>query len=74
VIGGDSGGAPDAILPGETGYIVAGGDQAALAQRLVELLSDPRGAETMGEKGIAWVDREWRWDIVAGRLREVLAG
>lgn len=73
VVGGDSGGAPDAILPGETGYVVGGRDQAALAQRLVELLSDPRGAETMGEKGIAWVDREWRWDIVAGRLREVLA-
>jgi phosphatidyl-myo-inositol dimannoside synthase len=74
VIGGDSGGAPDAILPGETGYVIDGGDPAALAQRLVELLGDPRGAETMGEKGIAWVDREWRWDIVAGRLREVLAG
>jgi phosphatidyl-myo-inositol dimannoside synthase len=74
VIGGDSGGAPDAILPGETGYVVGGRDRAALAQRLVELLSDPHGAATMGEKGIAWVDREWRWDIVAHRLREILAG
>jgi phosphatidylinositol alpha-1,6-mannosyltransferase len=74
VIGGDSGGAPDAILAGETGYVVGGRDQAALAQRLVELLSDPRGASTMGEKGIAWVDREWRWDIVAHRLGEILAG
>jgi len=26
VIGGDSGGAPDAILPGETGYVVGGRD------------------------------------------------
>jgi phosphatidylinositol alpha-1,6-mannosyltransferase len=74
VIGGDSGGAPDAILPGETGYVVAGRDQAALTQRLLELLGDPHGAATMGEKGLAWVDREWRWDIVAGRLREILAG
>jgi len=73
VIGGDSGGAPDAILPGETGYVIDGRDQAVLVQRLVELLSDPHGAATMGEKGIAWVDREWRWDIVVGRLREILA-
>ncbi len=74
VIGGDSGGAPDAILRGETGYVVGGRDVAALTDRLVQLLGDPRGATTMGEKGIAWVDREWRWDIVAGRLAEILAG
>jgi phosphatidyl-myo-inositol dimannoside synthase len=74
VIGGDSGGAPDAILPGETGYVVGGRDAAALADRLIQLLRDPQGAATMGEKGVAWVDREWRWDIVAGRLEEILAG
>ena len=74
VIGGDSGGAPDAILPGETGYVVGGRDVAALTDRLSQLLRDPNGAITMGEKGIAWVDREWRWDIVAGRLTGILAG
>ncbi len=74
VIGGDSGGAPDAILPGETGYVVGGRDEAALTERLVRLLRDRDGVVTMGEKGVAWVDREWRWDIVAGRLAEILAG
>jgi phosphatidyl-myo-inositol dimannoside synthase len=74
VIGGDSGGAPDAILPGETGYVVGGRDAATLTARLTELLSDPDGATAMGEKGIAWVDREWRWDLVAARLAEILAG
>lgn len=73
VISGDSGGAPDAVLPGETGYVVGGEDEAALAERLIQLLSDPAGAATMGEKGLAWVDREWRWDIVAARLREIIA-
>jgi phosphatidylinositol alpha-1,6-mannosyltransferase len=73
VISGDSGGAPDAVLPGETGYVVGGEDVAALADRLVQLLGDPRGAATMGEKGLAWVDREWRWQIVAARLREIIA-
>jgi phosphatidyl-myo-inositol dimannoside synthase len=73
VISGDSGGAPDAVLQGETGYVVGGDDEAALAERLVQLLSDPAGAATMGEKGLAWVDREWRWDIVAARLQEIIA-
>jgi phosphatidylinositol alpha-1,6-mannosyltransferase len=73
VISGDSGGAPDAVLPGETGYVVGGQDETALAGRLIQLLSDPRGAATMGEKGLAWVDREWRWDIVAARLQEIIA-
>ncbi len=73
MVSGDSGGAPDAVLPGETGYVVGGRDKDALADRLISLLGDPQGAETMGEKGLAWVDREWRWDIVAARLREILA-
>jgi phosphatidylinositol alpha-1,6-mannosyltransferase len=74
VIGGDSGGAPDAILPGETGYVVPGGGTSELADRLIELLADPAGAAAMGDKGQEWVDREWRWDLVAGRLAEILAG
>jgi phosphatidylinositol alpha-1,6-mannosyltransferase len=74
VVGGDSGGAPDAILSGETGYVVPGGDEDALAGRLIELLGDPVGAAAMGEKGQAWVDREWRWDLVTERLRQILAG
>lgn len=72
VIGGDSGGAPDAILPGETGYVVKGGDEAELADRLVQLLSDPDAAAAMGDKGLAWIDQEWRWDLVSRRLAEIL--
>jgi phosphatidylinositol alpha-1,6-mannosyltransferase len=68
VVGGDSGGAPDAILDGETGYVVPGRDVAAVAARIGELLADPAGAAAMGEKGAAWVDREWRWDLIADRL------
>jgi phosphatidyl-myo-inositol dimannoside synthase len=73
VIGGDSGGAPDAILPGETGYVVAGGDVAELTERLIGLLTDPQGAATMGDKGVAWVDQEWRWALVSRRLAEILS-
>ena len=74
VIGGDSGGAPDAILDGETGYVVPGRSEEALTDKLVQLLADPAGAAAMGDKGQAWVDREWTWDLVAERLEHILAG
>jgi phosphatidylinositol alpha-1,6-mannosyltransferase len=74
VIGGDSGNAPDAIRAGETGYVVPGRGAAGLVDRLVELLTDPARARAMGEKGMAWVDQEWRWDLVSQRLQRILAG
>ena len=74
VIGGDSGNAPDAIRPGETGYVVPGRRPAGLVAALVELLTDPAVARAMGEKGMAWVDQEWRWDLVSQRLQRILAG
>jgi len=73
VIGGDSGGAPDAILDGETGYVVPGGDADAVAVRIADLLSDPVRAAAMGEKGLAWVHREWRWELAAARLEAILS-
>jgi phosphatidylinositol alpha-1,6-mannosyltransferase len=72
VVGGDSGGTPDAILEGETGYVVPGRDTAAVAERLVALLSDPATARAMGEKGRAWVERDWSWALTAARLRALL--
>ncbi len=73
VIVGDSGGAPDAVLDGETGYVVPGREPGVLADRLVELLTDPAGATAMGDKGRAWIDRDWTWDRVADRLKAILA-
>jgi phosphatidylinositol alpha-1,6-mannosyltransferase len=70
VIGGDSGGAPDAILDGETGYVVS--DVPGVAARITELLRDPAKARAMGEKGLAWVDREWREELSAARLDALL--
>jgi phosphatidyl-myo-inositol dimannoside synthase len=74
VIGGDSGGAPDAILDGETGFVVPGRSAAAVADRIVALLGDPAAAQAMGGRGMAWVDHEWRWDLVADRLAKILSG
>ena len=74
VVGGDSGGAPDAILDGESGYVVPGRSVPAVAARISELLADPAKAKAMGEKGRAWVERDWNWDQAAARLRAILDG
>ena len=74
VVAGDSGNSPDAIRDGETGYVVPGGSVADLADRLTHLLADPVAAKAMGEKGMAWVNREWHWDVIARRFSEILAG
>jgi phosphatidyl-myo-inositol dimannoside synthase len=74
VVGGDSGGAPDAIQDGETGYVVNGRSVEAVADRISQLLADPAGAAAMGDKGQAWVDREWTWDLVAERFQRILSG
>jgi phosphatidylinositol alpha-1,6-mannosyltransferase len=72
VIGGDSGGAPDAILDGETGYVVPGRSVPALAERIIALLADPARARAMGQRGQAWTEQEWDWSRVAGRLQALL--
>ncbi|SDN70101.1 glycosyltransferase family 4 protein [Actinacidiphila guanduensis] len=72
VVAGDSGGAPDAVLDGETGWVVPGGDPAAAADRILGLLRDPGLRTAMGERGRRWVEESWRWDHLAGRLKSLL--
>ncbi|HEY8533075.1 MAG TPA: glycosyltransferase family 4 protein [Micromonospora sp.] len=74
VVAGDSGGAPDAVRDGETGFVVNGRDIAQLADRITTLLTDPALARRMGAAGRAWVEREWRWETQAARMTELLAG
>ncbi|MEU6169392.1 glycosyltransferase family 4 protein [Streptomyces tanashiensis] len=72
VVAGDSGGAPDAVLDGETGWVVRGESAEDTADRVTTLLLDPELRARMGERGRAWVEEKWRWDLLAERLRELL--
>lgn len=51
VVATDVGGAREAIVEGETGYLVKPGDDETMAQRLVDLLKDSDRALVMGERG-----------------------
>ncbi|MEU6488743.1 glycosyltransferase family 4 protein [Streptomyces sp. NPDC046887] len=72
VVAGDSGGAPDAVLDGETGWVVRGGSPGQAAERISALLGDADLRRRMGAAGRAWVERKWRWDLLAERLKELL--
>jgi phosphatidylinositol alpha-1,6-mannosyltransferase len=76
VVAGDSGGAPDAVLDGETGWVVRGGPVATAAgesaERIVALLQDADLRRRMGERGRRWVEEKWRWDLLAGNLKTLL--
>ena len=74
VVAGDSGGAPDAVLEGENGYVVDGRSPSAVAARCAELLLDPVLSQRFGARGRAWVAERWRWDDLAVRLQRLLAG
>jgi phosphatidylinositol alpha-1,6-mannosyltransferase len=72
VIAGKSGGAPDAVLEGETGITVDGRDPADIARAINSLLDDPIKAKEMGYRGREWIISNWRWDIWSGKFSELL--
>src|SRR5699024_1438214 len=72
VVAGDSGGAPETVRHGETGYVVSGRDTDAIADRIIELLGDRELARRMGEAGRRWGGRRWRGDVRAARLAPLL--
>ncbi len=72
VIGGKSGGAPDAVLEGETGFAVDGTSADSVAEAAITLLGDPERARQMGARGRQWIIDEWRWEIWAKKFAELL--
>jgi len=54
----DVGGAREAVIQGETGYIVPPGDDRLMAERMIELLRDPERARSMGERGRLLVENK----------------
>lgn len=68
VIGGRSGGIPEAVREGETGLLVDPEDPAALAGAIGQLLGDEALRRRMGAAGRTAVERYFNWDRVAADL------
>jgi phosphatidylinositol alpha-1,6-mannosyltransferase len=72
VIGGRSGGVPDAVLDGRTGLLVDGDSPEEIAAAATRFLGDPGMCRRLGEAGRDRVRRELTWDISARRIREAV--
>ncbi|MGZ8614662.1 MAG: glycosyltransferase family 4 protein [Actinomycetota bacterium] len=68
VVVGDSGGAREALVDGETGILVDGSDVHRVAEAVGGLLADPASAQAMGAAGRDRVMRDHTWPSIAGRL------
>ena len=73
VVAGRSGGAPEAVLDGETGVVVDGRDTAAVARAVSGLLADPARRAAMGAAGRKFVEATYSWPVIADRLAALLS-
>jgi phosphatidylinositol alpha-1,6-mannosyltransferase len=67
-VAGDSGGAAEAVVDGETGLVVDGRHAGQVAEAVAGLLDDPQRAHRMGKAGRARVERSHTWPVIAERL------
>ena len=72
VVAGDSGGAPDAVKEGITGFVVNGKNVKEVAAATTEILSQPPLAQSMASAGRRWIVEEWRWQIWSSRFNQLL--
>jgi len=72
VVGARGCGAEEAIVDGETGFLVPPADAEATAIAMEKLLSDPDLAASMGRTGMERA-RLMTWDVTAEKLVEEYA-
>jgi phosphatidylinositol alpha-1,6-mannosyltransferase len=73
VVAGDSGGAAEAVVDGETGLVVDGRHVGAVAEATAALLQDPVRAAAMGKSARARAERLFQWPRLTACLRAWLA-
>jgi L-malate glycosyltransferase len=59
VVATNVGGAAEAVVEGETGYLVESGDYITMAKRIVSLLQNPATARAMGQRGKQRVEQNF---------------
>ena len=72
VVAGTSGGAPEALVDGQTGVVVNGRDVGAVAQAIIDLLRDPVRRKAMGSAGRRFVTEQYAWEVVGRRFSAML--
>jgi len=72
VIGGNSGGVPDAIVDGVTGRLIEPNSPSACAEAICALLDDRDEARRLGEQGLKRVKEEGTWQHSGRRMIRVM--
>lgn len=70
VIANQSGGTPEALLPGKSGFLVRAEDANGLAQAMLALKQNPKLGRQMGTTGKAWVRDAFSWEKNVSALFE----
>ncbi len=73
-VAGNSGGAPEAVIDGETGYVVEPRDATAVRDALSRLLGDATLRGSLGEAALARARSDFSYDGLATRLAPLAAG
>jgi glycosyltransferase involved in cell wall biosynthesis len=71
VVATDVGGAREAIVEGETGYLVPAGDDEAMADRIISLLRDADRASAMGQAGRSVAEEKFSCEAQLRRTEEL---
>ena len=72
VIGGRTGGIPEAIVDGETGFLVDPESPADIGARLLTVLSDPDRAAEMGRRGRNRVRAQFSWAGATAQIQDLI--
>jgi phosphatidyl-myo-inositol dimannoside synthase len=72
IIIGDSGGAPETVAHGDTGFVVPSRDHRQLADRISLLLDNPGMAQEMGARGRRYVCAQFSTESARATLRQAL--
>ena len=68
MIGSYSGGIPDAVSDGISGYLVPPDDPDALAEKIIHIFSKPDLAEKLGEDGKKLIEEKFTWSKISSQL------
>lgn len=71
VVAGNSGGVPDAVVDGKTGYLVDPFSSEAVASAILRLLENPELGQEMGYFGRERAAKEFSWSEISDRLQQL---
>jgi phosphatidylinositol alpha-1,6-mannosyltransferase len=73
VIAGNSGGAPEAVIDGVTGFVLNPNNQMILAEKIIELLQNKELSNRLGKQGRSWIEKQWQWPNRHLQLKNLLS-